>query len=79
MHLNTFDGKIATISANAAQMNEIYVARGGNPGVLNHSAGTASTAGWMDVGTDGSTGTYNLADVAGTGGTLTGLVRAAAR
>ncbi len=54
-------------------MNEIYVARGGNPGVLNHSAGTASTAGWMDVGTDGGTGTYNLADFAGTGGTLTGL------
>ena len=55
-------GNIATISANAGQMNEIFVARGGSPGPLNHSAGTASTAGWMDVGTDGGTGTYNLGE-----------------
>jgi autotransporter-associated beta strand protein len=66
----------ATLSANLAYpVVDIQVARTGGPAILNHTAGFASTGAgnWLDVGTDGGTGTYNLADTAGTGGTLTGF------
>ena len=65
----------ATITTNTPQANDIQVARGGGPAILNHRAGIASTGNdqWMDVGTAGGTGTYNLADTTTTGGTLTGF------
>lgn len=65
----------ATITADIPLLVDLQVARGGGPGVLNHSAGSASTGNenWLDVGTSGGTGTYNLGNVATTGGTLTGI------
>lgn len=66
----------ATLSSNLAYtIVDLQVARGGGPAVFNHTAGTAATGGgnWLDVGTDGGTGTYNLADVNTAGGTLTGF------
>jgi autotransporter-associated beta strand protein len=68
----------ATLSADLAfPVVDIQVARGGGPAILNHTAGTAATGNnnWLDVGTDGGTGTYNLANTAGTGGTLTGFAQ----
>jgi len=68
----------ATLSANLAYpVVDIQVARGGGPAIFNHTAGTAATGAgnWFDVGTDGGTGTYNLANTAGTGGTLTGFAQ----
>jgi hypothetical protein len=68
----------ATISANLAfSIIDLQVARTGGPAILNHTAGSAATGGgnWLDVGTDGGTGTYNLADTGGTGGTLTGFAQ----
>lgn len=69
----------ATISADVAQTVDILVSRGGananSPGVLNHTAGKASTGNdnWLDVGTDGGNGIYNLANTNATGGSLTGF------
>ncbi len=66
----------ATLSSNLAfGVVDIQVARGGGPAILNHTAGTAATGAgnWLDVGTDGGNGTYNLANTAATGGTLTGF------
>lgn len=68
----------ATLSANLAYpVVDIQVARGGGPTIFNHTAGSASTGAgnWFDVGTDGGTGTYNLANTAGVGGTLTGFAQ----
>jgi MYXO-CTERM domain-containing protein len=67
----------ATITADVSQTIDILVSRGGanpnSPGILNHTAGTAATGGgnWIDVGTDGGNGVYNLANTNASGGTLT--------
>ncbi len=77
--INGTGANVATISADVAQTIDILVSRGGlnanSPGVLNHTAGTAATGGgnWLDVGTDGGNGRYNLANTAATGGALTGF------
>ena len=65
----------ATITANTGQMADFQIARGGGPGVVNHSAGIAQTGNdqWMDVGTAGGNGTYNLGLVGGAPGALTGI------
>lgn len=66
----------ATLSANLAYaIVDLQVARTGGPALFNHTAGTAATGGgnWTDVGTDGGTGTYNLANTATAGGILTGF------
>ncbi len=65
----------ASITADVPQVVDILVARGGGPAILNHSAGKAMTGSgnWVDVGTQGGTGTYNLGDASATGGTLTGI------
>ncbi len=66
----------ATISSNLAfPIVDLQIARGGGPAVLNHTAGTAVTGNgnWIDVGTAGGTGTYNIANVNSSGGTLTGF------
>jgi hypothetical protein len=58
----------------AATPRDIITGKGaGNVGQVNHVAGTASTGNgnWFYVGRDAGTGTYNLADTSGTGGTLT--------
>ena len=59
--INTSTGNIATITANlVANPRDIKVGIfGGQTGILNHSAGTASIGGWFFVGRDGGTGTYN--------------------
>lgn len=73
--INTNTGSIATISADlAAGPSGIIVGNGPSTnGRLDHTAGTAATGGgnWMKIGHDGGTGTYNIADTAGSGGTLT--------
>lgn len=62
--LNTSTGNIPTISATpTATPRDIVVGVGpGANGVVNHTAGTASTGNgnWMFVGRNGGTGTYNL-------------------
>ena len=63
----------ATITANIANVNDLQIARGGGPALVNHTAGSAAANSWIDVGTAGGTGTYNVADVNSTGGTLTGF------
>jgi len=58
----------------AATPRDIITGQGaGNVGQVNHVAGTATTGNgnWFYVGRDAGTGTYNLADTNGTGGTLT--------
>jgi len=58
----------ATISADIPQFQDFFIGRGaGGTGTVNHTAGNAALAGWTFVGTNGGTGTYNLA---GAGGTL---------
>lgn len=68
---------IATISANSTQtVRDLFVGIGGSTnGRLDHTAGTAATGGgnWMEVGINGGTGTYNLADTTSAGGPLTGF------
>lgn len=46
-----------------------------NVGRVDHNGGTISTANgsWFFLGTNGGTGTYNLADAAGSGGTYTAM------
>lgn len=74
--INAVAPNIATISANVtANPVDIFVGNEtGNTGRLDHTAGTAQTGGgnWMFVGRRGSTGTYNLANPAGSGGVYTG-------
>lgn len=55
---------------------DIFVGNGaGEVGQIDHTAGTAATGtgNWAFIGDGGGTGTYNLADTAGTGGSLTGF------
>ncbi len=77
--INTNSPNIATISANIpGNPVDIFVATGGGSNArLNHTAGDAATGGgnWMFVGHNGGTGTYNLANTAGTGGSLTGFAQ----
>lgn len=49
----------------------------GAAGRMDHSAGTVATANgsWFFLGCDGATGTYNLADATGSGGTFTGMAQ----
>lgn len=66
----------ATLSSNLAfGIVDLQIARGGGPAIFNHTAGIAATGSnnWVDVGTAGGNGTYNLADTTTTGGTLTGF------
>lgn len=67
----------ATINGNlvATPVDIIVGQGGGNTGLLNHISGNASTGGgnWIYVGIDTGTGTFNLADTNGTGGTFTGF------
>ena len=76
--IQTNTGNIATISAGITTLQpvDIYVGKGSTTnGRLDHTGGSAQTgnANWMFVGVDGGTGTYNLANTAATGGTLTGF------
>jgi fibronectin-binding autotransporter adhesin len=73
----SINSPVATISANiAATPVDILVGDGASTnGRLDHVAGTGQTGpgNWMIVGRGSGTGLYNLANVAGTGGTHTGL------
>lgn len=69
---------ICTISSNlVVNPSFIVIANGAVTGRLDHVAGTASTAASQDIqiGRGGGTGTYNLANTAGRGGTLTGFAQ----
>ncbi|MEZ0388910.1 MAG: autotransporter-associated beta strand repeat-containing protein, partial [Verrucomicrobium sp.] len=75
--ITTTTGNIATISADIVGTPvDILVGVWGN-GRLDHVAGIAQTGmgNWMFIGVGGNdaSGTYNLADTATTGGTLTGF------
>ena len=65
---------VATISANLAATPNDIVVGDTTTGRLDQTAGSASTGSnnWMYVGRSGGTGTFNLANTAATGGTLTG-------
>ncbi|MEO5715134.1 MAG: autotransporter-associated beta strand repeat-containing protein [Luteolibacter sp.] len=70
---------IATISADVTAIpSEIVVGPSAGAGQLDHTAGSISVQsggwpyGWILVGQSGN-GTYNIADTAGAGGTLTGF------
>ncbi|BCU78098.1 autotransporter-associated beta strand repeat-containing protein [Luteolibacter sp. LG18] len=78
--VNTSTGNIATISADVTDTpTEIVIGGWFNTGRVDHTAGTLGTvhAGWplgwllVGFGVNGN-GTYNLANTATTGGTLTG-------
>lgn len=75
--INTNTGNVATILQDlAATPVDIFVGTGvGSTGLLNHTAGLASTGNnnWMFVGVEGGTGVYNLAKTDSAGGTLTGF------
>ncbi|MEQ1852529.1 MAG: autotransporter-associated beta strand repeat-containing protein [Chthoniobacteraceae bacterium] len=71
--IQTNTGTIATISSTiSATPVDIQIGIFGGNGRLDHTAGTAQTGGgnWMFIGWAG-TGVYNLANTAGTGGSLT--------
>lgn len=66
----------AIISANSAFTPvDIMVGQGAVTGRVDHTAGSASSGAtnWTFVGTNGGTGTYNLADTNGVGGATTGF------
>jgi autotransporter-associated beta strand protein len=73
--INTITPNVATLSGNPpGNPTTIIIANGSTAiGRLNHHAGTISTAAGNDIqiGRAGGTGTYHLANTAGTGGTLT--------
>ena len=77
--INISAPNIATISANiAATPIDIIIGTGaGTSGVLDHTAGTATTGGgnWMFVGIGDGTGTYNLADTSNAGGGISGFAQ----
>ncbi|WP_353566395.1 beta strand repeat-containing protein [Haloferula sargassicola] len=70
---------VATILADSVFTPSDIIIGNGAAGRLDHRAGTASTGpgNWFSVGFNGAgsggVGTYNLADTAATGGTLTGF------
>ena len=75
--VNTTPANIATISANITTVpTTIFVGNGATAnGRVNHHAGNASVSAGNDMvlGRAGGSGTYNLANTAGTGGALTGF------
>lgn len=71
-------GVFPIVSADAAFTPvDIFIAAGGNPGRLDHTAGRLSTGdgNWMFVGIQGNNGVYNLADTSGAGGAFTGFAQ----
>src|SRR5688572_1675350 len=73
--VNTSTGNIATITADSAfTPSDINIGIGaGNTGRVDHRAGqlNGGAGNWAFIGVNGGTGTYNLANTATTGGTLT--------
>lgn len=73
--INTATGNFPLITADfTVPPTDLFVGRGpGAAGMVNQTAGTAANANgnWMFIGADGSTGTWNLANAATTGGTYT--------
>ncbi|HEX2747777.1 MAG TPA: autotransporter-associated beta strand repeat-containing protein [Verrucomicrobiales bacterium] len=70
------NGGTATITGNdtLTPQRDTKVGFGaGTSGTINHSAGNHTTPGWLFIGIDGGTGTYNLANTAATGGLYTGM------
>lgn len=81
-----FDDAVVNILTNfpvitadlAATPRDIILGSGlGTNGRVDHRAGIAATGAgnWMVIGRDGGVGTYNLANTAGVGGTLTGFAQ----
>ena len=77
--VNVKTPNIATITANPTSgPRDFRVGQGsGADGQLNLISGSATTGGgnWAFVGRNGGTGVFNLANTAGTGGTLTGFAQ----
>lgn len=77
--VNVKTPNIATITANPTSgPRDFRVGQGaGADGQVNHISGSATTGGgnWAFIGRNGGTGVYNLANTAGTGGTLTGFAK----
>jgi autotransporter-associated beta strand protein len=81
--VNLATGNYPILSANSAfSPNNILLGDGASQtGRFDHRAGSLSQAvvgasgNWFQVGTNGGTGTYNLADTSGIGGTLTGFAQ----
>lgn len=73
--IRTNTGNIATISANpSVNPNDVIVGdAAGQDARLDHTAGTLTTGSWVKIGHNSGNGIYNLADTAGSGGTLTGF------
>jgi hypothetical protein len=73
--INTNSGSIATITANpVGNPADVIVGNAsGTNGRLDHTAGTLTTGSWVKIGHNSGDGTYNLANTAATGGTLTGF------
>jgi autotransporter-associated beta strand protein len=68
------------VASPSANPRDVKIGVGaGQSGRVDHTAGTVSTGAgnWFAVGLDGGNGTYNLANVAGSGGTLTGMGQSA--
>lgn len=69
----------ATIFSDVLQVGNILISRAGlvpnTPKVLNHTAGVVTISGnnWLQVGPNGGSGVYNLANVSASGGPLTGF------
>lgn len=73
--INTNSGSIATITANPSSnpADVIVGSASGTNGRLDHTAGTLTTGSWVKIGHNSGNGVYNLANTAGSGGTLTGF------
>jgi hypothetical protein len=68
-HAFVNNGGTARISADVPQVQDWFIGRGaGGTGTVEQTAGTASNVGWTFVGTDGGTGTFNLAGAGNTTG-----------
>jgi autotransporter-associated beta strand protein len=81
--LNLATGNYPILTTNSSYApNDVFLGNGASQtGRFDHRAGSLSQAvvgangNWFEVGRDGGTGTYNLADTSGTGGTLTGFAQ----
>ncbi len=75
--VNVATGNYPIISASTPNVNDIFVGsvNSSSIGRVDHRAGTRTGTGWMFLGINGGTGTYNLADTSAAGAGLTGFAQ----
>lgn len=75
--VNVATGNFPIVSANTPNVNDISVGsvNSSSFGRLDHRAGARTGTGWMFLGINGGTGTYNLADTSTAGAGLTGFMQ----